>query len=71
MELGDVEEVLTYRVGSRLVIEPKRPSWSALMDAPDVGDYFLSERPGIGIDLIRSADDALHAGHRYQQLQHP
>lgn len=50
MELGGAEEVLIYRVGSRLVIEPKRPSWSALMDTPDVGDDFLSERPRIGIE---------------------
>ncbi|MDT0634873.1 type II toxin-antitoxin system VapB family antitoxin [Spectribacter hydrogenoxidans] len=50
MDMGDTEEVLIYRVGSRLVIEPKRPSWSALMDTPDVGDDFLSERPMIGIE---------------------
>ena len=46
----DAEEVWIYRVGGRLVIEPKRPCWTDLADAPPVHDSCLSERPAIGID---------------------
>jgi antitoxin VapB len=49
LEIGDTDEVLIYRVGSRLVIEPKRPSWSAFLDAPPTDGDFLSKRPEIGI----------------------
>ena len=46
----DAEEVWIYRVGGRLVMEPKRPCWTDLADAPPVHDGFLSEWPAIGID---------------------
>ena len=47
----DADEVWIYRVGNRLVIEPKRPTWLSLAtDAPPVPDGLLSERPVIGID---------------------
>lgn len=46
----DAEEVWIYRVGGRLVIEPKRLCWTDLADAPPVHNSFVSERPAIGID---------------------
>lgn len=50
MELSDTEEVLIYRVGSKLVIEPTRPNWLGLDDFSPASDNFLSERPNLGID---------------------
>jgi len=50
LEFLDIEEVLVHRVGTRLVIEPKRPTWLELADFPPVGDDFLSEHPQLGIE---------------------
>ena len=50
LEFVDIEEVLVYRAGTRLVIEPKRPTWLDLGGFPPVGDDFLSERPRLGIE---------------------
>lgn len=50
MALGDASEVLIYRIGDRLVIEPKRPPWTGMVDAPPADEDFLIERPALGID---------------------
>jgi len=50
LELSGTEEVLIYRVGTKLVIEPKKPSWLDLDDFPAASDDFLSERPDLGIE---------------------
>ncbi len=45
LEFKGTDEVVIYRLGTRLVIEPKRPSWLDLAEETPAGDDFLVERP--------------------------
>lgn len=41
----DTDEVMIYREGSRLILEPKRKSWLSLADLPAADQDFMQERP--------------------------
>ena len=44
-EFSATDEVIIYRLGTRLVIEPKRRSWLDLSAAPTVDEAFMAPRP--------------------------